>query len=255
MSTLVLHSPFTKDYSRKEVEDFPVREYRKNGIEVDSHPIDGRCDDLFNVNMYIPSDELTNIRFTIDGRVWMSLTPMELESHWMPQVMAQGRIAVVGLGLGYYLDKVMANSDVTEIDCYESDGRVVEYFKECFADRPGFDKVTFIVGDAREKIGEAKQSYDFLYLDIYPSAISDEVIQDIGIFGPVAHSLWFWMQEVVYYLALAMGELDLSSHEMFRMLLVYHQREEKSSLREWFDFVGDDYVVEVMEALHEYGLV
>src|SRR3974377_1497787 len=48
-------------------------------------------------------------------RRWMSLTPMELESHMPHIAAAHGTVVVAGLGMGFYLYNVLCKPEVRKV--------------------------------------------------------------------------------------------------------------------------------------------
>lgn len=201
------NNPFFDEYVKREIKEYGLSEYYKNGIKIDVISILGRCDDYLNVNFRI--GDLEGLRFQINNHLWMSLTPMEIQSHYIPILRAKGNIAVGGLGMGYYLLKVMKKSVVFSIDVYESEQSVVDFFKENFSNRNGFDKVKFIVSDARKML--KKKKYDFVYMDIYSDVLPDEVITDKKLFteGNTIKEYHFWCQEKIVKAAYEKGIIDL----------------------------------------------
>jgi len=54
---------------------------------------------------------------------------------------------------------------------------VVEFFKENFNRKEGYEKINVIVGDIHETLKDKK--YDFFFMDIYKDMeLSDEILKD-----------------------------------------------------------------------------
>jgi len=171
-------NPFTDSFVLKEIKFYGISNYNKNSIKIETVPILGRCDDYLNVNFR--NGSISCPRFFINNKLWMSLTPMEIQSHYVPIKQAIGNISVGGLGMGYFLLKVMKKNNVKSIDVYELEESVVNFFIENFKHRKGFNKVNFIIGDIRETM--KNKIYDFVYMDIYAEMLSDLVISDKKLF-------------------------------------------------------------------------
>jgi hypothetical protein len=59
------------------------------------------------------------------AKVWMSETPMELESQGYQAHLASGHVVVMGLGLGVLAFNLLQNRDVNRIEVYERDPAVI----------------------------------------------------------------------------------------------------------------------------------
>ena len=172
----MFHSPFTDEFVKGEGKWYGLSEYDKDGIVIKSRPITGRCDDFLNVNMRI-DETLVCPTMWIDGTVWMSLTPMEVESQWRAIKHASGVVHVLGIGMGYTALRIAEKDDVVSVTLYEQDERVIRFFKENFATRKGFDKINIVEGDARETFNG--QTCDYAFVDIYPSLGDDEMLEEL----------------------------------------------------------------------------
>ena len=217
------YNPFMDNYVLQEIEFYGISEYEKNGIKIHTADVIGRCDDFLNVNFR--GDVIPCPQFYIDNCLWMTLTPMEVQSQFLPIRQARGNIAIGGLGMGYYLLKVMEKDTVNAIDVYEIEQRAVDFFTENFHDRKGFDKVTFIVGDLRKKM--KKKQYNFAYIDIYATVLPDEVITDKVLLTKNNQIIeyHFWCQEKVMKYAYEQGLLSMSdfSQEILQLFSLWMQ--------------------------------
>lgn len=207
MSNKISSNPFSDAFVKKEIQFYGLSEYDKDGIKIETTRILGRCDDYLNVNFRDGS--LHCPRFFIDKLLWMSLTPMEIQSHYIPIGQARGKIGIGGLGMGYFLLKVMEKDAVKSIDVYEIETRATTFFIKNFKNRKGFDKVNFIIGDIHKTMENKK--YDFVYMDIYSDMLSDSVISDKILFlkNNKIIDYHFWCQEKVFKQAYEYGLLSL----------------------------------------------
>ena len=216
-------NPFLDDYVLQEIKFYGIPKYNKDGIKIRTVDVIGRCDDFLNVNFR--SDVIKCPQFYIDNCLWMTLTSMEIQSHYLPIRRARGKIAVGGLGMGYYLLKVMEKDTVNTIDVYECENRVVDFFTENFHDRKGFNKVKFIVGDIRKKM--KKKKYNFAYIDIYPTILPDEVITDKELLTNNNQIIeyHFWCQEKMMKYAYEQGLLAMEdfSQEVLHLFSLWMQ--------------------------------
>ena len=211
----VMEEVFTPEYVTEMIEWFAAPEYDKEGVIVTYKKIVGRCDHYLNLAYEV--EGISTPIFIKDGDTWMSLTPMEIQSQELPLILAGGCVGVLGLGLGYFGVRCMENDDVEAITVFEQDAKVIEYFKDSFSEREGFDKVRFIEGDARETcIGF---HFDLLYNDIYLTMLPDEVISDIVHFrvNNTVEVYRFWGQERVYLDYIIEAEERLDNHPAFTM--------------------------------------
>lgn len=143
-------------------------------MRLDYTTIQGRCDDFLSVNMRF--DDTKFPRLCEHGSIWMSLTPMEVQSAALAIVLASGHVVTGGLGLGYYVLRVAAKAKVTRITVYERSQDLIDWFKAAFSDREGFDKIEFVHGDMRENCQGHKA--DLAFVDIYDTILPDEVVTD-----------------------------------------------------------------------------
>lgn len=104
-----------------------------------------------------------------NGREWMTVTPSEINTMTADIRAAFGKVAVFGLGLGYYAFMASEKPDVTEIVVIERDSSVISLFKEFILPQfPHREKVTVIEADAyafAETMGE--RQFDCAYVDIW----------------------------------------------------------------------------------------
>ncbi len=103
------------------------------------------------------------------GREWMTVTPSEINTMTADIRAAHGKVAVFGLGLGYYAFMVSEKTDVTEVVVIEREPEVISLFREFILPQfPHREKVTVIEADAyafAENMGQ--QRFDCAYVDIW----------------------------------------------------------------------------------------
>lgn len=104
-------------------------------------------------------------RRSVDGAVWMSLTPAEMISQRPGVEMASGRVLVGGLGLGWFLQKVCEKSSVEEVVVVERSQELLDWYGYDLCRRqPKVNRV--ICGDVFAVLDEFPQHQ--LLLDIWP---------------------------------------------------------------------------------------
>lgn len=105
-------------------------------------------------------------------KVWMRISPKEIEGSYQAIKWARGKVGVVGLGLGYVVQEMAKKDDVKEIIVYEISQEVIELYKMNFKENK---KIKIIQGDAFKAKGE---SFDFFFVDIYEYKLSLKVVED-----------------------------------------------------------------------------
>jgi len=150
----------------------------------------------------------------IDGRLWMSYAPAEIQSQWVPIQMARGHVAVGGLGMGYVAMAMAARPEVEKVVVFERDDRVLRMFNDLNPDPfPGSTKIKVVMGDLYEELPKYEPpggEWDLVYMDPYLKRASVEAVRD-------TITLWlgrkvktkayrFWAQEeITRYLVRSMG--------------------------------------------------
>jgi len=104
-----------------------------------------------------------------NGREWMTVTPSEINTMTADIKAAFGKVAVFGLGLGYYAFMVSEKPDVSEVVVIERDAGVISLFREFILPQfPHKDKITIVEADAyvyAENMGD--KQFDCAYVDIW----------------------------------------------------------------------------------------
>ncbi|GAI07111.1 unnamed protein product, partial [marine sediment metagenome] len=159
-------NPFELEYLVQEVEFYNLpEEYDVPPVRVDLCEPNGRLDDYLNKNwraeLPVPIP-----RMVVDGQLWMTLTPMELQSNWVAIERAHGAVVIAGLGLGYTALRMAAKREVDSVLVVELEQGVIDFFRARFSDRPEFARITLVQGDAR-KVVPALGGADFVFVDIY----------------------------------------------------------------------------------------
>jgi spermidine synthase len=142
---------------------------------------------------------------TIDGNVWMSLTPMEIQSAHVPLSLSEGRVGTSGLGLGYFTLLAAESESVESVTVFEINDQIIEYFTESFKDRECFDKIEIVKGDVRETM--KGYTFDTFFADHYQNLLDEEIPEDIRLLtkNNKIECYRFWGQELAYFAANNLG--------------------------------------------------
>lgn len=121
------------------------------------------------------------------AQVWMSITPQEIESQYMPIRLARGRVGVGGLGLGYVVQRMLSKPEVDELVVYEQNPAVIALYERNFGHHPKLQLVAQDVGTMHD------ETFDLFYNDVYASMLETQTFthwrhlteaNDIGCYHP-----------------------------------------------------------------------
>jgi len=254
-----LPNPFADDFLSQEIDFYGPEGYDDgNGIKVTLKPLGWieRLDDYLNKALRFEKSIPSIPILTIDGRVWMSLSWMEVQSLYCPIQMCAGEVGTAGLGMGYFPLRAAARDEVEFVDVYEKEPRVIQYFVNRFKDRPEFRKINIIEGDAR-KVVRGKY-YDYFLCDIYHAMWDYKTVGDIALFSKfneIEHYSFWGIEKVL----LAMRVLDSTGFECFDHLNPFDapicelQFFEGWYFSKWLESEGADlYDRWFIEAKHKY---
>lgn len=107
-----------------------------------------------------------------DGRLWMSVTPNEINTMKKPINDAYGNVLTFGLGLGYYAYMVSLKEEVKSITIIEKDQGVIDLFnKYIFNQFEHKEKIKIIKSDAFDYLNQLEElNYNYVFVDIYHDA-------------------------------------------------------------------------------------
>lgn len=103
-------------------------------------------------------------------RIWMTVTPNEIETMKEPVAAAFGRVLTFGLGLGYYAYMVSEKDNVDSVTIVEINEDVIHLFKRHIL--PQFkqaQKIRIVHGDAFDfaRTHLARNAYDYVFTDLW----------------------------------------------------------------------------------------
>ncbi|WP_059046430.1 spermine/spermidine synthase domain-containing protein [Paenibacillus rubinfantis] len=104
------------------------------------------------------------------GRIWMTVTPNEIETMKEPITDAFGHVLTFGLGLGYYAYMVSEKDNVDRVTIVEINEDVIQLFQEHLL--PQFKqakKIQIVHADAFEyaRTHLDQDSYDYVFTDLW----------------------------------------------------------------------------------------
>lgn len=103
-------------------------------------------------------------------RIWMTITPNEIETMKDPIERASGNVLTYGLGLGYFAYMVSRKSNVKKVTVVDSNPDVIQLFQKYILPQfPDQEKIHVIQADAfqfaEQEMG--KGAYDFVFTDLW----------------------------------------------------------------------------------------
>jgi len=114
-----------------------------------------------------------------DEELWMSLTPMELESQAPHYLAARGHTVIMGFGMGVLTYNVIQNENVDRVTVIEIENEVVDLIDDS-ADMlswPNIGKLDFVYEDALD--WKPKSHIDVVLADIWPNLGEDSLRPDM----------------------------------------------------------------------------
>ncbi len=148
----------------------PYEGFVYNDIEVDKdgrmYPQIGFFEEDFRYPAILEND-----------RIWMTVTPNEIETMKMPIEKAHGKVLTFGLGLGYFQYMVSNKLDVEDVYVVDSNETIINLFSKYLL--PQFEnsnKIKIIKMDAFEFLEKEMKNYtfDYLFADLWHD-VSDGV--------------------------------------------------------------------------------
>ncbi len=134
------------------------------------------------------------------GSTWMSMSPMELESQEIGVRLAEGRVVIFGLGMGWSAAVSALSDRVSSVTVVELDSDVLELHRELdiFAQLPdqARAKIRLVQGNAYD--WRPDEPVDLLMPDIWLPLVSDDRIAEVRRMqaNVQAKAIYFWGQEM-----------------------------------------------------------
>lgn len=162
---------------------------------------------------------------TRNGNTWMSITPMEIESHITHIKEATGNVLVAGLGMGYYITQIVHKQELTSVTVIEKDIEVIEAYNLLIKSNSEYfsnNKLKIIHGDLFDVAPKLKDAYDYAYFDIWLDMDFDlisedfEKLNDLG--GINANKIGFWGMERFVCNHISSMQWNYTPEEMSEMI-------------------------------------
>ena len=139
---------------------------------------------------------------TENGRVWMTVTPNEINTLRPLAQQSRGRVLCCGLGLGYYALHACLNPAVTAVTVAERSDRVIRLFRRSMLPRfPHAEKLRIVEDDAFA-YAERHRDYDTVLCDLWHD-VSDGIplyLRMKGLEHPGVRYLYWIEPTMRYYL-------------------------------------------------------
>lgn len=137
------------------------------------------------------NDKLQVLELTNGEKKYMEFSPKEVQGSFEAIKKVKGKVGVVGLGMGYFLQEILKKEEVTNIVVYEKDKDIIKLYEANFNAN---DKVKLINCDAFEA---QRETFDFFYVDIYNYELSNDVVNHFIKFNELHNieNYLFWGME------------------------------------------------------------
>lgn len=117
------------------------------------------------------SEEISYPAIMENGRIWMTVTPMEINTIRPAVERAHGKVLAYGLGIGYFAYMAAAKDDVDSVTVIELNKDIIELFVTHILPQFGdaAKKITIVNADAfdyaEKEMGEGR--FDFVFTDLW----------------------------------------------------------------------------------------
>ena len=107
-----------------------------------------------------------------NGRLWMTVTPNEVNTIRPAAEQSHGQVLCLGLGLGYYAFHALRNPAVSRLTVVERDAGLIGLFRRLILPHmPYPDKLTLVCGDGFEAVRKMQAGeYDTVFADLWHDA-------------------------------------------------------------------------------------
>ncbi|MBQ7373989.1 MAG: hypothetical protein IJW64_05460 [Clostridia bacterium] len=104
-----------------------------------------------------------------NGRIWMTVTPNEINTMKEPIQKASGKVLTLGLGLGYFAFSCGMKDNVKSVTVVEKNQDVIDLFNNFILPQfPCKDKIEIIKADAFDFMSSPpKTDFDFVFCDLW----------------------------------------------------------------------------------------
>lgn len=148
--------------------------YRKNQLFIFDDVVASPPYFQEKLSLSYPQVDYPYLALTQDDKIWMAIIPHEINTMKRAIDQAQGRVVVLGLGLGYYPFMISRKTNVERIIIVEKDKEIINIFNKhllpYFSNR---NKIEIIHADAYDYLAKHHLNFDFAFFDIYRSSNDD----------------------------------------------------------------------------------
>ncbi|MGL5148986.1 MAG: rRNA adenine N-6-methyltransferase family protein [Clostridium sp.] len=183
-----------------------------------------------------------------EERVWMRLSPLEIEGSYQFIKLSEGKVGVVGLGLGYVVQELAKKSSVKEIIVYEISKDVIDLYNKNFKKNP---KIKILNQDAFKA---EKESFDWFYVDIYEYKLTDKVVEDYKIFmelHEIENYAFFGVEAFLLSCAFEDIKWIYIPENWMEMVSVLHEAFEKSGYKDYKSTMDEELVFDILMKFKE----
>ncbi len=135
-----------------------------------------------------------------DGNVWMSITPMELESQTIGIEAAHGHVVIFGLGMGWAAAATALNKAVSAVTVVEFDPDVLALHRQLniFDQLPDAARMKIRIEQGDAYLWKPRDPVDLLMPDIWLPLVSDGRVDEVRRMqeNVGAGAIYFWGQEM-----------------------------------------------------------
>jgi len=171
-----------KYLSNEYLKNIKIEPFKEKNFELTSlyyEPYEGFIFDDITVEQSFNYKEITNVGFfnkqyvfpalLEDNKIWMSINPNEINTMKKAIDEANGKVLVLGLGLGYFAYMVSLKENVNKVVIIENNALVIDIFKKnIFNQFKNKEKIELIQDDAFAYLEKNKNSdFNYVYVDLW----------------------------------------------------------------------------------------
>jgi hypothetical protein len=140
-----------------------------------------------------------------EGRVWMSLSPVEVESLAPHIARMRGHVVIAGLGMGLALYNGLSRPAVRHVTVVERDREIIDLFAAITDSAEWRHRERFTIEQADAREWYSSQPVDYLYADIWDKIGAAEAVADTRVMcrnlRPKSAGYWGMEADFVSFLA------------------------------------------------------
>lgn len=163
--------PYNIDYCEEKIKEYKkkIKENKKGSFIIkysEEKNFDGYLYD------YKESLNESPIELYQGKKLWMRISPHEIQGAFESIKRAKGKVGIIGLGLGYFVQEIVKKESIKEVVVYEISQEIIDLYIENFGENP---KIRIVNGDGFKA---ERENFDFFYVDIYEYTLSAKVVDD-----------------------------------------------------------------------------